>query len=108
LSFIQCLNFPLRNSMLNVNMPRQPSSLVYNRQKIQRRHVSWCVTGIVKDWFFFLADLLNANNELLGCFKSYDEMIEQQLMHQAQLNSQSLHHRGTTQVNGTDLSSIVI
>lgn len=53
LLFIQCFNFPLRNSMLNVNMPRQPSSLVYNRQKIQRRHVSWCVTGIVKDWFFF-------------------------------------------------------
>ncbi|KAG0743306.1 hypothetical protein G6F57_010585 [Rhizopus arrhizus] len=51
------------------------------------------------------SDLLNANNELLGCFKSYDEMIEQQLMHEAQLNSQSLHHRGTTQVEPQQSSS---
>ncbi|CAO3702434.1 unnamed protein product [Rhizopus stolonifer] len=44
------------------------------------------------------SDLINANNELLNCFKSYDEMIDQQLMFEARINSQSLNHRGTTQV----------
>ncbi|CAO3702435.1 unnamed protein product [Rhizopus stolonifer] len=47
------------------------------------------------------SDLINANNELLNCFKSYDEMIDQQLMFEARINSQSLNHRGTTQVESS-------
>jgi len=37
--------------------------------------------------------LINANNELLGCFKSYDEMLEQRSVNEATLNSRTLHNR---------------
>ncbi|KAG2233541.1 hypothetical protein INT48_007143 [Thamnidium elegans] len=39
--------------------------------------------------------LINANNELLSCFKSYDEMLEQHAVSEATVNSQSLHNRST-------------
>jgi hypothetical protein len=48
---------------------------------------------------FYLAALINANNELLSCFKSYDEMLEQQSVNQATVNSQSLHNRTTRNVS---------
>ncbi|KAI8988821.1 hypothetical protein BDB01DRAFT_783248, partial [Pilobolus umbonatus] len=40
-----------------------------------------------------ISSLINANNEILGSFKSYDEMIEQTSMNEATVNSQTLHHR---------------
>ncbi|KAI8876406.1 hypothetical protein K501DRAFT_200486 [Backusella circina FSU 941] len=42
-----------------------------------------------------ISSLINANNELLSCFKSYDDMIERHAVSTATLNSQSLNHRGT-------------
>lgn len=45
-----------------------------------------------------IAALINANNELLSCFKSYDEMLEQHAVNEATVNSQSLHNRTTRKV----------
>ncbi|KAI8975615.1 hypothetical protein BDF20DRAFT_914507 [Mycotypha africana] len=42
-----------------------------------------------------LTDLINTNNELLSCFKSYDEMLEQHAVNEATINSQKLHNRNT-------------
>ena len=47
-----------------------------------------------------IASLINANNELLSCFKSYDEMLEQHAMNEATVNSTTLHNRTSRQVSG--------
>ncbi|KAI7908028.1 uncharacterized protein BX663DRAFT_482262 [Cokeromyces recurvatus] len=40
-----------------------------------------------------ISALINANNELLNCFRSYDEMLEQRAVNEATVNSQTLFDR---------------
>ncbi|KAI8070553.1 uncharacterized protein B0P05DRAFT_550159 [Gilbertella persicaria] len=42
-----------------------------------------------------ISALINANNELLSCFKTYDEMLEQHAVNEATIHSQTLHNRST-------------
>lgn len=50
----------------------------------------------------YIAALINANNELLSCFKSYDEMLEQHAVNEATMNSQALNSRSTCAVSFYD------
>ncbi|KAI8644416.1 hypothetical protein BD408DRAFT_481379 [Parasitella parasitica] len=56
-------------------------------QQILASHLETCEDSEI------ISTLINANNELLSCFKSYDEMLEQATVNQATVNSQSLHDR---------------
>ncbi|CEP09551.1 hypothetical protein [Parasitella parasitica] len=56
-------------------------------QQIVASHLETCEDSEI------ISALINTNNELLSCFKSYDEMLEQATVNQATVNSQSLHDR---------------
>ncbi|KAL7326225.1 hypothetical protein PS15p_208592 [Mucor circinelloides] len=58
-----------------------------NAQQILASHLETCEDSEI------ISALINANNELLSCFKSYDEMLEQATVNQATVNSQALHDR---------------
>ncbi|ORY94921.1 hypothetical protein BCR43DRAFT_494814 [Syncephalastrum racemosum] len=44
-----------------------------------------------------ISSLLEANGELITCFKAYDDMLERSAVNEATQNSQVLHSRGTRQ-----------
>ncbi|KAI8373531.1 hypothetical protein EDC96DRAFT_437891 [Choanephora cucurbitarum] len=58
-------------------------------QQVLASHLQLC------DDSEMISALINANNELLSCFKAYDEMLEQNAMNEATKNSQTLHSRST-------------
>ncbi|KAI9261217.1 hypothetical protein EDC94DRAFT_503921, partial [Helicostylum pulchrum] len=71
-----------KNELIQVNNCKQA-------QQILASHLETCEDS--ND----ISYLINANNELLSCFKSYDEMLEQHAVSEATVNSQALHNRST-------------
>ncbi|KAI9033659.1 hypothetical protein CLU79DRAFT_724800 [Phycomyces nitens] len=58
-------------------------------QTIMSSHLQTCEDPDV------ISELLEANNELVNCFKTYDDMLERKAMTEATFNSQNLNHRNT-------------
>ncbi|CAO3656311.1 unnamed protein product [Mucor hiemalis] len=58
-------------------------------QQLLASHLETCEDSDV------ISSLINANNELLSCFKSYDEMLEQHAVNQATVNSKTLYDRNS-------------
>ncbi|KAI7881740.1 uncharacterized protein EV154DRAFT_450422 [Mucor mucedo] len=73
-------------------------------QQLLASHLETCEDSDV------ISGLINANNELLSCFKSYDEMLEQHAVNEATVNSQTLyqHTRGQDQIVPCPTATVLV
>ncbi|GAN07366.1 TOM1-like protein 2-like [Mucor ambiguus] len=87
--FSQTLSFtdPTQEDISKNALIQEFYSNCRNAQQTLAFHLETCEDSEI------ISALINANNELLSCFKSYDEMLEQATVNQATVNSQALHDR---------------
>ncbi|KAI8387346.1 hypothetical protein BD560DRAFT_382172 [Blakeslea trispora] len=89
--FFQTLSFtdPTKEDISRNELIQEFHGKCKKAQQVLATHLQQC------DDSEMISALINANNELLSCFKAYDEMLEQHAVNEATKNSQTLNSRNT-------------
>ncbi|KAL0086018.1 hypothetical protein J3Q64DRAFT_1739138 [Phycomyces blakesleeanus] len=89
--FSQTLSFtdPTQEDITKNQLIQEFYAKCQSYQTIMSSHLQTCEDPDV------ISELLEANNELVNCFKTYDDMLERKAMTEATFNSQNLNHRNT-------------
>ncbi|KAI7863994.1 hypothetical protein BDF14DRAFT_1839146 [Spinellus fusiger] len=91
--FSQTLSFtdPTQEDITQNSLMQEFYTKCQSLQKVVSEHLQTCEDPDI------ISELLEANNELVSCFKTYQDMLERHAVNEATFNSRHLNHRDTQQ-----------